>query len=197
MYALNMVFKISEKKPDGQFSGDDDTPNSGIPEPLRASRNWLELDQDPPQDENAPGFDPESARWNNLGEAATLYLPKEPDPGWICIRVMQHQGQPVTVTNIQMAVSFGRPVRAHQNQASPFTHDGTATGRVVTTFIPDLTLRDHPTTRGWFYKLGKIAIRPKHQKLIHRYEFSVGLIVTVAGGEKYYFGEDPEMDVGM
>ena len=195
MYLLNMVFKIKSNKPDGQFSGDDDTTGSGIPKPLRTSLNWLELD--PSQDENAPDFDPETARWKDLGQAGALYLPSEPDPGSICIRLMQHQGEPVTITKIQMAVSFGRPVRAHQDQASPFTHDGTSNGRVVTTFIPNLMLRRNTTSRGWFYKLGKIAIRPTHQKLIHRYEFSVGLIVTIEGGDKYYFGEDPEMDVGI
>jgi hypothetical protein len=43
--------------------------------------------------------------------------------------------------------------------------------------------------------LGPIAVRPIGQNQTHRYEFSVGVVVTM-GGVKRHFGEDPEMDVG-
>jgi hypothetical protein len=195
MYTLNLVFDL--RRNDGLFGGDDPTP--GSPLALRKSLNWLELNGNPTVDPTLPPpnkFDPETASWTDLGQAATLLLPGNPDPGWICLRAVHDQRGPAPAAGdtLQLVVSFGRPARFRQPQASPFTHDGSPTGRIVTTFA--FGPQGKNTSRGWFFPLGQIAKRPGHPKLSHRYEFSVGLIVTW-GGQKFYYGEDPEMDIAL
>jgi hypothetical protein len=192
---LNLVFNLS--KTDGLFSGDDPTPG-GNPD-LRKSMNWLELNGKPTTDPTLPPagtFDPETANWNDLGQAGTLLVGGTPDPGWICIRAVHDRRgpAPAPADTAQLVISFGRPARFFQPQASPFTHDGTGSGRVVTTFVsgPD----PMNTSAAWFYHLGRIARRPANPKHSHRYEFSIGLIVT-HGGQKLWYGEDPEMDIAL
>lgn len=157
-----------------------------------------------PADAKLPlNFDPEVEVWKDLGEAGTLPIPNKmlprdpnkPDPDWICIRAVEHtQAQPFTADKLQFVVSFGRPVRARQKLASPFTHDGSKTGRTFTTFASELQGKN--TSRGWWLPLRRIAIRPIQENLTHRYEFSVGPIVK-SGAEEFHYGEDPEMDIEM
>ena len=197
MYVYNLLFNFD--KTDGLFSGDDDNTGTGIPAALRASKNWLE---------RRPGggpFDPEGDVWENLGEATTLMLSSTPDPGDICIRVAPDTrgAIPSAAATLQLAVSFGRPVLFSQKHASPFTHDGTPGGNVRTTFIsvPEPPLMGkRNTSRGWFFNLGSIARRPDagpggNKRLVHRYEFSLGVIVTDGSTVRHY-GEDQEIDVG-
>ena len=198
MYMLNLVFDL--RKNDGLFYGDDPTP--GSPLALRRSLNWLELigETAPPIDPTLPppnDFDPEAFGWTDLGQAETLLLPGNPDPGWICLRAVNDQRGPAPAVGdtVQFVAAFGRPARFHQPQASPFTHDGTAAGRIVTTFVSGPLLKQ-ATSRGWFFALGQIAKRPGHPKKTHRYEFAVGLIVT-HNGQEFYYGEDPEMDIAL
>jgi hypothetical protein len=80
-----------------------------------------------------------------------------------------------------------------QPQASPFTHDGSPGGNVITTFSFGPITRN--TSEGWFFKFGRIARNSGNQRLTHRYQFSVGVIVT-DGPKIRHYGEDPEMDVG-
>jgi len=193
MYMFNLLFNFD--KTDGLFSGDDDTVGTGIPGELRASKNWLE---------RKPGggaFDPEANVWEDLGEASALMLTSNPPPSEICIRVAPHHGGtiPSPDATLQLVVSFGRPVLFRQEQASPFV-DG---GNIVTTFAfgmnPASTLQRN-TSRGWFFSLGEVVKRPGagpggNKRLVHRYQFSVGVIVTDGATVRHY-GEDPEMDVG-
>lgn len=187
MYTLNALFDLSKK--DGRLSGDRP---GGI---LNKSLNWLRLTDPEPADPNPPAFDPEGASWSDLGEAGTLLLPGTPDPGRICIRVVPDpNGPPVPAgATLQLVVCFGRPTRAHQPQASPFT-DGTGAPSVLTTFVFGPVTRN--TSAGWFFPLGKIATKPGNPNLTHRYEFSIGIVVT-SGGVTRHYGEDPEMDVGQ
>ena len=193
MYMLNLVFKIDPNAPYGQFSGD----VSGAY--LEKSRDWLRLKVDDPDDISK--FDPEDTKkWNPLGEAGTLLIPKRKDSSgkakvdWICIRVLRHPGSDpnAAIQKVQLVVSFGRPVRATQDYASPFTHDDSDTGRAVTAFVLD----GQGAGPAWFFPLKKIARWSTEENLTHRYEFSVGLIVKTSAGE-YHYGEDPEMDIAL
>jgi hypothetical protein len=192
MYMLNLVFKIDANNPDGLLVADE--PTKPKP-PLQAPLHWLEWKLDEPADPPNPE-DPSleaDYNWNDLGQAATLLLPSNPNPGWICIRAVNDPDGSVPDT-LQLVVAFGRPARAFQPQASPFTD---VNGHIVTTFVKEPVPTVRNTSRAWFYSLGQIANakRPGHPKLTHRYEFAVGLIVT-ARGKTYYYGEDPEMDIG-
>ena len=193
MYMLNLVFKIDPTQPFGRFSGD----VSGAY--LDKSLDWLRLKTDDPKDMNK--FDPEDAKlWNPLGQAGTLLIPKRKDnqgnvkDDWICIRVLRHPASDpnAAIQKVRLVVAFGRPVRATQEHASPFTHDDSDTGRAVTSFVRD----GQGAGPAWFFPLARIAKWSEEQNLTHRYEFAVGLIVTTTTGDEYHYGEDPEMDIG-
>lgn len=186
MFTYNVLFKFDNN--DGLFSGDD--PTLGVPPELRASKNWLEIPGDLPN-----SFDPEVANWTDLGEANTLMLNTSQNPGDICIRIAPDRRGPVpsTTATLQLVVSFGRPSKFLQPQASPFTHNGNPNGNILTTFPFGPITRN--TSRGWFFTFGKIAKTPGKPKQIHRYEFSIGIIV-IDGGTVRHYGEDPEIDIG-
>ena len=196
MYTLNLVFDFNDT--DGRFTGDRGA------NPLLKSRNWLLLNIAEPANPNPPAFNPEvPANWTDLGEADTLLLTSAPDPGNICIRVLADPTaagpfDPSTAT-LQLIVGFGAPAGARQRFASPFTTDGTAAGptRSAFAFAP---IRRNSGPVGaevaWFFPLGKIQKRPVNPRLIHRYEFALGVIVTTPAVEIRNFGDDPEMDVG-
>jgi hypothetical protein len=186
MYMFNALFKFDETG--GLFSGDDPTP--GIPAVLRKSNNWLELQGNA----GTPNF-PEDAAWQDLGQATTLLLHSNPNPGDICIRIApDHRGPiPSNAATLQLVAAFGRPSPFFQPQASPFTHNGTPAGNILTTFVLGPAPRN--TSEGWFLNLGRIVRRPGHPALSHRYQFSLGVIVTDGAAVRHY-GEDPEMDVG-
>jgi hypothetical protein len=100
---------------------------------------------------------------------------------------------------LQLAVTFGRPVRANQAQASPFK----VGGAVRTTFVFGPITRNSSTAGGavpvaWFFPLGDLAAATgtPDDDLTDRYEFSLGIIVN-SGGVIRHYGEDPEMDVGQ
>lgn len=190
MYMLNLVFDL--RRSDGLFGGDD--PTSGSPGVLRKSMNWLELNGNPSTNPTA-GFDPETASWNDLGQAGALLLSSNPPPGWICVRAVPDQRgpAPAATDTVELVLAFGRPIRFHQPHASPFTHDGRPNGRIVTSFVSRPITAN--TTRGWFFPIGEIARWSNHPNLTHRYEFCLGLIVNY-GGQEYHYGEDPEMDIG-
>ena len=191
MYILNVLFKF-DSNTNGLFSGDDPNPISGLDPDLRRSMDWLELQGAEPPNPNAPPFDPETRNWTRLGQTMALLIPTipfpagTPDPANVGIRVAPHTNGtiPGLGAQLQLAVTFGRPPRLFQKQASPFTHNGQPSpiGNVVPTFIFE------PQTRnlglGWFFHLGTIAIRPDPaplaNKKTHRYEFAIG--VTVVDG---------------
>jgi len=203
MFALNLLFDLSKR--DGLFSGDCTTGGTGIPAELRKSLNWLKWKGPPPPDPpdmpNPPGtsppFDPEASNsWKDLRQAGALLLSKNKQPGWICIRAMPDPRGPAPAAGatLQLVVSFGRPARFYQPQASPFTHDGQESGNIITTFVKGPAQMN--TSRGWWFPLGQIAIPQTEEHLAHRYEFSVGLIVK-SGAQEFHYGEDPEMDIEM
>jgi hypothetical protein len=189
MYTLNLLVNFFDVV-NGRFSGDATTPGA-----LNTSMNWLKLNSAEPADPNPPAFNPERADWTDIGQAGTLFIPRRPvgDPeDNICIRVAPDPDASRALpaaAEVLIVVSFGRSVRARQERASPFIEDGGA----KTTFIFPSQTRN--TSAAWFMPLGQIAIRPNGQNQTHRYEFSVGVIVS-SGGVKRHFGEDPEMDVG-
>ena len=121
-------------------------------------------------------------------------VPSAPDSGNICVYVAPDQDAtaPPAGIKVQLVVVFGRPVRANQPQASPFTKAGIG---VITNFVKGPITKN--TTNGWFFVLDKIATKPTNDNLAHRYEFAVGVIVTdSANNVLRHFGEDPEMDIG-
>lgn len=204
MYLLTLQFDFT--RTNGRVSGDS-TSTSG---PLTTSMNWIKLIPDaahPEPDFPFPaGFDVETAHWQDLGEAGTLLIPS-PDPQVIGIYVRQDQDPGTgpaldSSATVQLVVSFGRPSVAHQNHASPFTANAAPLplGVVQTTFVLGPATRNSSvsgTPAAWFFPLHKIAIRPSNPNLTHRYEFSVGMIVTdVTNGKSRSYGEDPEMDIG-
>lgn len=203
MYILNILFRFSEKT--GLFSGDDATAPPGADSSLRRSNEWLELKGAEPLDPNPPSFNPDVRNWERLGQAEALVLPTiagSPDPANIGIRIAPHQGGgSLSNPTLQLAVTFGRPPRLHQPQASPFKD---AAGCVIPTFIsppiPRNTFLPDGSPFGWFVHLGTVKIRPGSgtgfsKKKTHRYEFAIGVIVSDNGQMRYY-GEDPEMDIG-
>ena len=204
MYVLTLQFDFT--KTNGRLSGD----SSSTSGPLSKSMNWLKLIPDaahPEPDIPVPGtFNVETANWQDLGEAGTLFIPG-PDPQVIGIYVRQdldpNAGPALGASaTVQLTAGFGRPTRAHQTHASPFTEDAAPLpgGVVQTTFVMGPITRNSPpagSPLAWFFPLHKIAIRPNNPNLTHRYEFSIGLTVRdVSTGRTRYFGEDPEMDIG-
>lgn len=199
MYMYNVLFNFDLRT--GLFSGDDNTAG-GAPAVLRKSHNWLERRPGPPM------VDPEDGSWDDLGEASTLLLHSVPPPDEILIRVAPDKRGllPNAAATVQFVASFGRPAPFQQPQASPFTDDGTAGGAVLTTFVWGPVPRNTPSAAdlntGWVFTLGEVAKRPAgpfRARLSHRYQFSVGIIVTnVVGGVATvrHYGEDPDMDVG-
>ncbi len=198
MYTLNLLFDFNDTE--GRFSGDRGN------NPLLKSRNWLQLNVAEPANPNPPAFNPEvPANWTNLGEADTLLLNSAPDPGNICVRVVDDPtANPVagfdpSTATLQLIVAFGVPARARQNFASPFTTDGTTGGPTKSTFVfGPITRNSGPAGSpvAWFFPLAKIVKRPANPNLTHRYEFALGVVVTTPGGITRTFGDDPEMDVG-
>lgn len=196
MYMLNLLFEWAETN--GRFRGDRP---GGV---LNRSMNWLQLDPLTPEPVGAAlaAFDPETAGWNDLGQAQTLLIPsrgRPPSPENLCIRVRSDPndaGFPIGAggATLQLAVCFGRAVKARQAQASPLTDNNAAGGPVMTTFISGVGTTN--TAVAWFFPLGQIMARPGNPNLTDRYEFSVGAIVT-RGGVTHYYGEDPEVDIGL
>jgi hypothetical protein len=204
VYTLNLLFDLS--RVNGRFSGDAQT-SSG---PLSTSMNWLRLRIAEPADPNPPAFNPERNNiWDDLQEAAsTLLLSLQSNPGNICIRLAPDPdvAAPPNDIEVRLVVCFGRPTKARQPQASPFTR---ANG-VVTTFFRDFTPMNSPrglTAEGaaqagnlaWFFPLGVIApqTRPNDRNKTHRYEFAVGVVArSASAGIERHYGEDPEMDLG-
>ena len=189
MYMYNLLFNFDNT--DGLFDRIPDTTNPALQD-LKSSNVWLE----------ATGLTTTLANaetptlWTDLGTGSTLYLPSNPNPGDLGIRIapdLLSASPPSPAATLLVVVSFGRPDPSPQPQASPFTHNGNIGGRVLTTFVLPAATKN--TTRGWYLKFGRIAKRPGHPKLAHRYQFSVGVILTDGTTVRHY-GEDPEMDVG-
>ena len=108
----------------------------------------------------------ETANWEDLGEAGTLLIPR-PDPQVIGIYVRQDRDKTAVDdlldddATVQLAVNFGRPTRADQPQASPFTPIVNPPEPVKTTFILSEPQKNSPKIRGlierrWFFDLGKL-----------------------------------------
>jgi hypothetical protein len=189
MFMLNLLFEFGQTN--GRFRGDRGS------SALTTSMNWLKLTSAEPVDPNVPAFNPETADWENLGEAGTLLIPGRPAVNDnICIRIRQDPQEltqiPATAT-LQLAIGFGRSVRATQVHSSPFVDTQAPPAHKTTLIFDALTRNSGPA---WYFPLGQIAIRPTHPNLTHRYEFSVGVIVKSDGVTRYY-GEDPEMDIGL
>jgi hypothetical protein len=203
MYTLNYLFNFGAI--DGRFDGD----RGGV---LGKSKNWLRLKKNveaEPANPDPSVFNPERATiWKDLGEAGTLLLTGgSSNIGNICIRLQPSPEDSSTApptpdlpagATLQLVVTFGRPVRANQVQASPFTDSGA----VKTTFTFGPITRNSTTVGGatpvaWFFPLGKVTGPTSTEPdLTDRYEFSVGVKVTSAGITHYY-GDDPEMDIGQ
>ena len=211
MFMLNMLFQITRPgtpNKSGRFSG----PASAAP--LDQSVNWLRLKGGIPAEPDPSGrFDPEHNNlWDDLGPHGALVIPNfapipagQFDPANVAFRVAPGLAGVPATAQLQLIVSFGRPViSARTPQASPFTDDNTPNGTVKTAFV--FPFAPMNTSAGWFFRLGRIAVRPPTSVstagvLNDRYEFSVGAIISPSGdtinGPFQYFGEDPEVDVGQ
>lgn len=209
MYTLNLLFDFDENN--GRFSGDSTT----APGALNTSMNWLRLkksEKEPP-DPNPPAFNPErNAIWDNLKEAnATLLVSHKAQRRTLCFRAAPDPDKPSPPSDLklQLVVCFGRPTKARQPQASPFTQ--AQDGSVLTTFVTDPMPMNSPkglnadgTAKpgnvAWFLPLGTMEpkLLPQDENKTHRYEFAVGFLASSVSAKKTrHYGEDPEIDIGV
>jgi hypothetical protein len=212
MFLLNLLFDINNT--DGTFASTAPGAPGG---PLNQSRHWLRRrGAEPPFNAGSQpsfNFNPEDGNWDDVGEFGTLFLPSNPAPGKLCIRLSEFNGNIVGL-KVQLLVSFGRPLIADARtpQASPFTANGLTGGQVLTAFLgppfPAVTSGTFSTdgrpntSQGWFFSLGDIVRRPQgigaiRSFLTDRYEFSIGAIVTDTVGVQHHYGDDPEADIGQ
>jgi hypothetical protein len=163
---------------------------------LVKSNIWLKRNPDLPD----PPPDPEDPNsWDNIGEAGsgTLLIPSALGQV-IGVRIARDPSGAAIPTDarLDLVLAFGAPVRASQKHSSPFTHDGTPGGRIVTNFqFDNLPLTSVPN-RAWFVEVGAIARIPQRPNKVHRFEFALGAIIKTST-RQVHFGIDPEMDVGM
>jgi len=188
MIIYNLLFDFTE--PNGLFSD-----MKGGKSAFGSSKVWL---ASPKRNLKKSVRQLVAMKWTNLGQAGTVLFSYKKNRDDICIRVAPVSGKPAPgpKTILQLVVSFGRPVQINQQHASPFTHNGKASGCVRTTYLLDPKGPGIPRNfgDGWLLNMGKIVKNPVKAMLVHRYEFSLGVIVT-DGEEVRYYGEDPEMDV--
>ena len=222
MFLMNFLFDFNDLN--GIFSGDrrDAGPENPRRSELYTSKNWLKLIPnaavgEPPAIFPAL-FDPDKAAWNDLldMDSGSHFMPStpatRPDENHIGIRLgldpetkISLAGLKAKPPTIQISVCFGRPYVTLQTRASPFYAPASELDPklqvVQTTFIQTFTAptgKDdllHPT---WFRHLGLVQYRPMpNENRNHRYQFSVGIIVTSADGTKvHHYSHDPEMDIG-
>ena len=219
MFLMNFLFDFDDLN--GTFSGDRRIIGPGIPprSELYTSKNWLKLIPkaavgEPPA--SFPrGFDPDNEDWvDQLDmDSGTHFMPSTPAPldeGHIGIRLgldpntkFSLPSLTTTPPTIQISVCFGRPFATRQTRASPFYAPKNETDPklqvVQTTFIHTFAAHtgkddsSHPT---WFRHLGLIQYRPRpNEPRNHRYQFSVGIVVT-SGTIVHHYSHDPDMDVG-
>ena len=222
MFLMNFLFDFDDLN--GTFSGDRRDPGPGIPKrsELYTSKNWLKLIPkaavgEPPA--SFPrGFDPDNEDWADQldMDSGTHFMPSTPAPGadegHIGIRLGLDPKTKFSLPSlkanpptIQISVCFGRPYSTNQTRASPFYAPAAelvkALQVVQTTFIQTFaapTGKDDLSYPTWFRHLGLVQYRPTpNEHRNHRYQFSVGIIVTSADGTKvHHYSHDPDMDVG-
>jgi len=215
MYLMNYLFDFDHTT--AFFSESQaQPPGSVTAAELYQSKSWLKLDTagavPEPANLTALGnLNPELASWDVIGDmdSAGLLIPKSPAPddSGIGIRIALDPTSagrtPITLgpggVDLALAICFGSPTQRKQKQASPFGESGTSL--VKTTFVSGPTKSNRvdssPSPISWYFPLDFIKHRPI-QNRVHRYEFSVGIIVTlqtVGGPIQRQFSHDPEMDV--
>ena len=222
MFLMNFLFDFDDLN--GTFCGDRDIVGPGIPKrsELYTSKNWLKLIPnaavgEPPAN-FPPRFDPDQADWDDQldMDSGTHFMPSTPalrmDEGHIGIRLGLDPKTPISLPvlkanppTIQLSVCFGRPFATRQVRASPFYAPSDELDPklqvVQTTFIQTFAVptgRDNLSHPTWFRHLGLVQYRPMpNENRNHRYQFSVGIIVTSADGTKvHHYSHDPEMDIG-
>ena len=198
MYILNLLFDLTQadNKENGLFS------SAAGGTPLTSSKQWLQLEPDGGHPDNPVGLNVETATWQRLGgNDSHVSLSKQANPGFIGVRIASATAIDANST-LSIFVVFGKPDAAEQRHASPFTFNDQAGGRVQAEFHLHPAIRANSGS-AWFFPLKPISKAPAANEpdLVHRYEFLVGvrLTVPVAGrpDDIYTFGEDPEMDVSI
>jgi hypothetical protein len=187
-YLLNLLVDMNQTN--GVFSPDQ--PGAGLTLVQTKSATWLKLLNQVP----GPGFNPETANWINVGKERN-FLIRQALGDSICVRVSGIPALPLDpAANVTLVTSFGAPRIASQVNSSPFQTPG---GQTTAAFSFGGGLNSPapgPAAVAWFFELGRVALAPANQHVPHRYEFSVGAIVTSLGVTQT-FGIDPEMDVGL
>ncbi len=205
MFMLNLLFDVTKPVPDGLFSNDFSNA------PLRRSKNWLRLRGAEPTFVLAPPaplpIDPEEpvpttppGKWRSLGDVddGPLHLPRFPggEIGNICVRFAPFPGSSTLTAadRLTLSVCFGRPTMKNQVVASPFADaNGPITTFVLTDQAPNTSLAGVPAA--WAFHLGPVQRAADSVHHPRRFEYSVGIIVTV-GGVTRHFSLDPEVDIG-
>ena len=207
MYLMNFLFDFDRTT--AFFSGSQAQPAGSLTSAaLYQSKSWLKLNSSPafPEPATPAGYNPEPSPWNVIGdmESAGLLIPKAvPDDSSIGIRIALDPSSLVATpialgpggADLALVVCFGSPSQRKQSQASPFGEP--AIPPVKTTFVFPATKSNQVDSGGnpvsWYFPLDVITHRPIKNR-IHRYEFSVGIIVK-SGPVVHHFSHDPEMDV--
>ena len=207
MFLMNYLFKFSQL--DAAFSGDPAT--GGV---LAKSKNWLKLDATSaipePPDPIPQTFNPELAVWLDLGDmdSGSILIPTSPSgadiEGNVGIRFAPDPRSPLPLgpggARLTASVCFGKPGPARQPRCSPFEVSPGVAKSTFTFFDKESNRLDKSgAPASWFFPLGFIRHRPEPDKgkhRIHRYQYSVGIVV-VSGGVEHHFSHDPDMDIGL
>jgi hypothetical protein len=212
MYLMNFLFDMSNVK--GVFSGDrlaEAPPPPPDKKSLYTSPNWLELIGPKPPSYATGEFDPDTREWTDLGEmdTATLLISQAAVFHDLGIRIA---GDPTGLAfdknkpaALKLSVCFGRPSHTRQNVASPLKD---AAGGVLTTIVEVakpptgwLPRKATPSISDpyWYFHLGEVKLFPQNPRRSHRYQYSVGIIVsgtdTTGAAHEHHYSHDPEMDV--
>lgn len=180
MLMLNLRFDTTQTN--GIF--DDVT---GNPQPLSASKEWLNAPDPSPWPAN---FNPSSYTWGDSGPDHSLTVRGSANPGNILVRVFSLNAP--TGTTVRLTVVFGRLNRG-SNVATPFTLNQQSGGAACTVFASDYNAA--AADGSWVWKLGPVVTFPAQSNGANKYEFVVGITVVQPNGTVLTFGHDPEMDV--
>lgn len=202
MYVMNLLFDLA-KPGDGLFEPSPN-PAGPLPAALNCSQTWLRLMNAAAVEvaDLGAGIDPAALpgglHWDIIGPGP-LYVPNHLAGGGkhvVGVRIAPKTAGAITAASaLEFVASFGAPLPGVTKFASPF--DLTGPPDALTTFHAQPGLFAVPD-HGWFVKLHTIDKPSPHANIAHRYEFSVGVIITPAlGGPSKHFGIDPEMDIGL
>ncbi len=217
MFLMNYLFNFSEDK--AIFAGDgtgvlNQSKNWLKLDPLH-NLPALPAVAEPTTMAALSAINPELAVWIDQGDmdSGSILIPSTPArtsevptdlEGGIGIRIAPHpDGTPVLLgvggAKLTVTVCFGKAQPARQPRASPLEISAGVAKSTFTFFNSESNRVDAsgvPTS--WYFPLDFIKHRPRFNEgkhRIHRYEFSVGIVV-VSGGVERHYSHDPDMDIG-